>query len=322
MRPWRVAIAAAVGVLVACPAARAAVDPLDPAITYGTFVSNGAEMAFHREGVTVSSACDYDWWYGCSPTSVGMVMGHYDREGYPNLIPGGVAEIETHYGPPTGWAAFVTRVIGSQGYVTDFYSDSAPPGSPAGYGVSGDDLPEPWHEFDCLADFMGTSQDAYGNANGTTTFHYYTEGEPLHWYDLENHHPELVDKNGMYGIKEYVEYCGYDIVTLYSQYIMGHDGNTEGFTLEAYKTEIDAGRPVLIHVTDHSMVGVGYSDDVADLILVQDTWSSGPHGLTWGGSYSGLDHYGVTVLEIIPEPATLVLLGAGGLLILVGRRRR
>jgi hypothetical protein len=34
-----------------------------------------------------------------------------------------------------------------------------------------------------------------------------------------------------------------------------------------------------------------------------------------GGSYSGMAHYGVTVLEIVPEPATLLLVGLGGLVL-------
>ncbi|MBC8372854.1 MAG: PEP-CTERM sorting domain-containing protein [Phycisphaerae bacterium] len=41
--------------------------------------------------------------------------------------------------------------------------------------------------------------------------------------------------------------------------------------------------------------------------------------MTWGGSYSGMAHQAVTVLEI-PEPATVSLL-ALGIMVLVRRRR-
>ena len=41
---------------------------------------------------------DYDWWYGCSPTATGMVLGKYDRDGYgvmsyDDIAPGGDAEL-------------------------------------------------------------------------------------------------------------------------------------------------------------------------------------------------------------------------------------
>jgi len=322
MRQRGIVGVAAVCILVACPAAWAADDPLDPTVTYGTFVSNGVEMAFHKQGGTVPNVGDYDWWHGCSPTAVGMVLGRYDRQGYGgygygNLVPGGVAEPETFYGPPVGWEAVVTHAIASQGHVADFYA--------AGYGAVGDDVPEPWHAFNSMADFMGTSQDAQGNSNGMTTFYNYTDGDPLHWdavSRLEHKDQPIKDRSGMYGIMEYIRHSGYGVEVLYNQWILGWAGNTKGFTLEQYKAEIDAGRPVLIHVEDHTMAGVGYDDDISNLILVYDTWTAGPHGLTWGGSYSGHDHFGVTVLEIVPEPATLAFLGIGGVLMFLRRRRR
>jgi len=30
----------------------------------------------------------YTWWYGCTPTAVGMVVGYWDTHGHPDLIPG------------------------------------------------------------------------------------------------------------------------------------------------------------------------------------------------------------------------------------------
>jgi len=297
-----------------------AADPLDPGLTYGTFVSDGREIGFYRQGGTLS-ASNYDWWYGCSPTAAGMMMGNYDRNGYdgleyPNLVPGGVAEVETFVGPPTGWNALANNVVASQGHVSDFYV--------AGYLASGDDLPQPWHDFNCLADYMGTSQDSAANANGSTTFHYYTNGAPFHDYDALAH--GVQDNDGMYGIGEYIEYAGYDTTSLFTQLIYPYNTNTLGFSLDDYKTEIDAGRPTLIHVEGHTMLGYGYDDAIPDTIYVYDTWApngQNPGSMTWAGAYSGRSHWGVTALTItggVPEPATVILLAIGGLLFLKRRR--
>ena len=113
-----------------------------------------AEIGNYVQGYTLPNAPDYAWWYGCSPTSAGMMMGYYDINGYKgssygNLVPGGTAELST-YGNP---GALVNNIIASAGDIADFYK------TPPGYGGSGDDNPAPWHAFNSLADFMGTSQD-------------------------------------------------------------------------------------------------------------------------------------------------------------------
>ncbi|UCG58367.1 MAG: hypothetical protein JSU70_02445 [Phycisphaerales bacterium] len=271
-------------------------------------------------GLLPGTTCDYHWWYGCSPTSAGMMMGYYDNNGYQtytydSLVPGGVAEPETFVGPPTGWAALANNVIASAGHVADFYV--------AGYGASGDDLPPPHHSFDSLADFMGTSQDSAGNGNGWTTFWYWTNGAPFTEGDAVA--TGMWPSSGMYGIGEYVNYAGYDPVVLYNQYIDAQQ-LPYGFTYAQYQAEIDAGRPVLIHVEGHTMLGLGYIAG-APVISVYDTWSPGPHFMTWGGAYSGLQHYGVTVMElnpgdVIPAPGALLLGGIGASFVGWLRRRR
>ena len=293
-------------------------------------------LTSHLQGGVLPNSPDYEWWYGCSPTSAGMIMGYYDRNGYggysyDNLVPGGVAELSNYSNP----VAIVNQAIASTGHQYDFYNASAygdntggGPGS--GYGESGDDLSAPWHTFDSLADFMGTSQDAVGSSNGSTWFYFYANGKRLYASEMSGTGDE--DKSGMYGLWEYEQYAGYGDgpvadQMIYNQYIYGHNSNTVGFTWADYTAEIDAGRPVMIHVEGHSMFGYGYDADTDEIIL-HDTWSEGEHRMAWGGSYpysptSSLQHYGVTVFEptIIPVPGA-VLLGAMGLGMVGWMKRR
>jgi hypothetical protein len=291
-------------------------------------------LAFRSEYRCLSNTPDYSLWYGCSPTAAGMLMGHYDRNGYggwsyAGLVPGAIAEPETFVGPATGWSARVNHVIASPGHVDDFYR--------GGVGAHGDDVNPPQHEFDCLADFMGTSQDQAYNVNGGTFFWFWTDGSPFTW-----EHAALLGvtgNSGMYGIYEYIDYAGYDTATLYNQLLPDvtdllwpdMESNALGFTLAQYQSEIDAGRPVLLHLENHTMYGYGYIEGT-DMINVYDTWNPGGATMVWGGTYSGLRHYGVTVLELapsgipfppaIPVPPGICLagIGMGCLRLLRGRR--
>ena len=274
------------------------------------------ELISYSSGGSLPGAGTNDWWYGCSPTSAGMLLGWYDRNGYPNLVGGGDAETST-FGNP---GALINSAIASSGHINDFYGGLSPSG---GYGLSGDDAVAPLHSFNCLADFMGTSQDAYGNTNGSTSFWYYGDNSPLTADDIYSYGAYHYNKSGMYGIGEYINYCGYEVEALYNQYIYGYKGIEAGFTYEQYKAEIDAGRGVLIQVQNHTMYGYGYIDGT-DTIQVYDTWAPGganPGTMTWGGAYpygnGSLAHYGVTVIELAhaPEPATIALLCLGAMMI-------
>ena len=277
----------------------------------------------YLQGGSLTDTSNYALWYGCAPTSAGMMMGYYDRNGYmgysySNLVPGGVAEASSFPSTAGSWGYICQDAIASEGHVNDFYISSA--------GTSGDDVSPPYHSFDCLADFMGTSQDNLssvygGNANSYTTFWYWDDGSPMYDSDIETlgltYGQDFYNISGMYGIGEYVEYAGYYTATLYNQYI-DTLGLTYGFTYAQYMAEIDAGRPVLIHVQGHTMFGYGYDNAVAQTVLLYDTWSpngQSPGAMIWGGTYgtSGLEHYGVTVMElaIVPVPGAILLSSFG-----------
>jgi hypothetical protein len=260
---------------------------------------DGRILVAEHFGGTLSNAPDYEWWYGCSPTSTGMIMGYYDINGYDgktysNLVPGGTAEL-SNFGDSS---AIANDAIASSGHINDYY---------VAYGNSEND-PHPGgtHTFNCLADFMGTSQDNCDNSDGSTTFYNWTNGNKFTAQDAIDQ--GVTNTSGMYGIGEYVDYAGYDYSTLYNQYVDTSLSNY--FSWNDYKSEINAGRPTLIHIEGHTMFGYGYSG--SSTVYVHDTWDEGSHTMTWGGSYSGSAHKSVTCLTVSngdsgpPGAATLV----------------
>ncbi len=256
---------------------------------------------------TLPNVPAFDWSYGCSATAAAMMYGYYDRIGYPNM----------YTGPTNGGVCPLTNTAWGSGECSlsathQGYDGLAVPGHVDDYWTSeGSGGPDPyfgnWPQHthgDCTSDYMGTNQwnnlsPGYQNVDGSTRFWYYSDGSPLVNYTW----PESVGgRDGCYGMRLFAESRGYSVNTNYFQKIYGAPGTTggQGFTYDNYKQQIDAGRPVLIQVTQHTMLGVGYND-AGNLVYLHDTWDHAVHQMPWGGTYGGWrQHTGVTVLELDP----------------------
>jgi hypothetical protein len=105
-------------------------------------------------------------------------------------------------------------------------------------------------------------------------------------------------------LRLFFESRGYSVTTNYNQYIQGYDGNSQGYTLANYQTSINSGIPVLIQIAGHTMLGIGYESGTST-IYVHDTWDYQMHSMTWGGSYSGMQHYGCGRFHWYPSIAPL-----------------
>ena len=267
-------------------------------------VLDGATAA----AVMLTEVPAYDWSYGCSATSAAMIAAYYDRTDYPNMYtgpggtPAGVMPMDnSEWGYMAGECPLSATHMGydglaTRGHVDDYWVEYLSPADDPWY-VNG------WTEHtyaDCTGDFMKTNQTTnYGNVDGSTAFYNYTDGTPLTAADMEG--AGIDDEDGGYGIKLFYESRGYTVVTMYNQYIQGQGSDPDlGFTYEQYKVEIDAGRPVMIHVEGHTMVGIGYDDSVSDLMYIRDTWDYNTYTMIWGGSYYGMNHYAVTIVQLAP----------------------
>ncbi len=250
------------------------------------------------------------WSYGCSATSATMAFGYYDRTGYPEMYTGQTDdslfpltnEVWGLSSEGNGQCPLTASQYGLDGRTTrghkdDYYYRS---------GSSTDPYYGSWSEHsppDCIADFMGTSMyRKYGNSDGGTTFWYYTDGSPT--YDFSYY--DSTSRDGIHGMRLFAESRGYSVSTNYNQYIDAL-GLAYGFTYNQYKAEIDAGFPVLIQVSGHTMLGIGYSSP--NTIILRNTWVYSTHTMPWGGSYQGMDHLGVGVIHLDPPPVIAKFFG-------------
>ena len=237
-----------------------------------------------------------EYMYGCTPTSVGMLLGYYDTNGYngtklTNLISGNVALNSrgtdgNKYNMNEN--SVLGRAIASTGYVDRFYEKTPEHELPYTYKGSTTELNT--SEWDCIADYLGTGQYWRGNSDTSTSVTYST---------LEKQHTGNYSNGSMtygsttrtiphyatsmlWGLELYVESRGYSLDRKKSG-TFKVDVNGGSFTFEDYMAEIDAGRPVIISITNHAMVGYGYNASTREIIF--DDCYDADQRMTWGGTY-------------------------------------
>ncbi|NQV17541.1 MAG: T9SS type A sorting domain-containing protein [Armatimonadetes bacterium] len=263
----------------------------------------------NRDANVIPYVPAFDWSFGCSATAAAMIAGYYDRVGYDNMYTGptndGIMPLDNTCWPDTiingqlrhqcPLSATCMGLDGRTtfGHVDDFWYS---------YGSSVDPYFGNWDQHvygDCTADFMGTNQyQNWNRIDAATYFFFDLNGTPV--YDYIDCEP--LEKDGCHGFREFIESRGYNVQTNgnYSQTIYGYQGNMQGFSYDQFKAEIDAGRPAIIQIMGHSMVGFGYNDYDENLIYLHDTWDHEIHTMTWGGTYGtyNMEHFAVSVFKL------------------------
>jgi len=97
---------------------------------------------------------------------------------------------------------------------------------------------------------------------------------------------------------------GYTVTDCFNQKT---DNNGGGFTYAMFQAEINAGRPVLINLAGHSIVGFGY-DTATNKVYIKDTWGNYTASMTWGGTYSGMGMRSVSIVRLTAAlvPPTII----------------
>jgi hypothetical protein len=139
------------------------------------------------------------WAFGCSATSASMMFGHYDNTVFTNIYTGptngGVFPItnETWGTAVINSATLALNPLSAtrngldgrtiKGHVDDYWFAYGDPG-PDPFITGG------WPEHvqgECTGDYMGTNQSLFNNSDGSTTFFYDANGDPL--YDYSGYEP-------------------------------------------------------------------------------------------------------------------------------------
>jgi hypothetical protein len=278
------------------------VDPNAPAISVNT--------------VLLTEVPRFTWVFGSAAVSAAMIAGYYDRTGFPDIYTGptngGVVPLtDTLWGswmdgagvtyPNNPLVASRKGVDGrtTRGTINDYWVEHF------------SDLPDPyltnsWTEHtwgDAIGDYMYTSQSAWGNLDGNTTFYGRSESPlPFTCNEIE---AGYMEEDGTLGMRHFYEARGYDVGACYFQFT--DTTYAGGFSLEQYKAEIDAGFPVMIHLSgtsNHSIVGVGYEAGT-NTIYIHDAWLNSVNSMDWGGSYLNFTMRAVSIvhpgLAAVPE---------------------
>jgi hypothetical protein len=229
-----------------------------------------------------------------------MMAGYYDRHGYPNMYAGptngGVCPLDnSSWGPSPEnlgecpLSATHQGIDGRaiRGHADDYYYASESTVDPYDlYGWT------PHADGDCTADYMNTSRYVeFGLIDGATGFYNdYGFGNPF------TATLPLYEVDGALGLKTFFESRGYTVLSFFNQPIE-ELGLANGFSFQDFQAEIDAGRPVLIHLVGHTVLGVGY-DAPRNVLYLHNTWDHATHEMTWGGSYAGMAQSSVTVMRL------------------------
>jgi hypothetical protein len=195
---------------------------------------------------------------------------------------------------------FGNLIVGSNDWTTNMTGIRNMIASPEHIAdYEGPDAPAPRHANNCLADFMGTSFDPLPDGETSSG---------------------RVDN----GLADYAAYVGYAASTAASTTYVDWSNDTYW---NAYKAEIDARRPVVLHAdsngdgtSDHYVAGYGYDADAKTYVFL-DSNSPGQKQADFTAVAVGQDWglRGATTFIPLPEPATLALVGGGLGLALAGR---
>ena len=267
--------------------------------------------------LVLSGVPQYYWYYGCAPTSGGMLVGYWDANGY-DLVEGDIST----------YNATAKTAIASVDHINDYYIGT---GDAAGTDSGS-------HVDNSIADFMDTSVDPLGKG-GTYDISYAGKAgiaqglqEFASWDN-----PDTAGTNESHSF----------VATTERTTARPDLSPTGDFSFTDLINEIDAGNPLtlngLVPEGGHTIVAYGYQDNPGttnDWVAVYDTWGDGLGGgptndkiegghewWPWDIQNDGDNYYWVSATTFVPsasapEPGSIILFGFGIMLLYKKKQRK
>lgn len=219
----------------------------------------------------VLSVPAYLWHHGCGPTAVGMVVGYWDGNGYPDLVPG---DASTQTSAVDDMIADDDQDPDCDAAGSNHYQDYSCPID--AYPQLYTDLSELGgaHTSNCVADFMETS-----------------------WSSRENRYGWSWNTDVPGSFVDYVNLVAPEYGPTAANYYY------TAFPFTMFQQEIDNGRPVVLLVdsdgngsTDHFVPAIGY-DDVTNEYACLNTWDLSIHWYPWRLMSAG-DPWGIFSIAV------------------------
>ncbi len=296
------------------------------------------------EDIRLADVPDYSWFAGCFGTASGNLMGYWDRHGFPDFYrgptAGGVAPLNSagaNAGIRSLWASRAGldgRPLDQPGHLDDYWENFGSDGM--GTYESGATDPHllagrAEHAPDCVGDFIGASQNKWGDLNGECrgninafAFNYWQQdgGRRENYFPAGPSGAPIPDIQS--GWIKWAEAHGSQANT-FSQLadFNPHVPPGSGFTFEDLKAEIDAGYPVLLFLQNpgafsrnlpgfsggnpfvHAMLAYGYvSDTDLRAVRYRTSWASGDRSIaSWSSAAweAGLAVRGVIGFRPLPK---------------------
>jgi len=242
-------------------AQQSTLGPIPPEGTYRGKVDKISDVQ-----VLISGVPSYIWHRGCGPTALGMVIGYYDGQGYPDLIDGDASTQTTSVNNAIANDQHYNDYSLPEDYYPNLLTDLSEIGGA--------------HTSNCIGDFMQTSWSSEINYWG--------------WSWASDIGPAFSDyinmRNSCYSTSTSYEYYS----DVFSWELYKNEIDNDRPVVILVDTEGD-------EWTDHLVAGIGY-DDATDEYAVYDTWDQSIHWFEWRGISSGVTWgiWGFNMLEIEP----------------------
>jgi uncharacterized repeat protein (TIGR02543 family) len=268
-------------------------------------------------GVKILDVPAFKWIYGCVPSATGMLIGYYDRNGYPDMYTdekaNGVCPMTSEVWRISGLGS-QSPFVASEEHKYDFWDSTDTVKDPFyDEGTQAEKWTPHWDPLNgitggnCLADFIGSNQywiwgyrnpgdSPYylGNSDGSSMIH-------ISVTDKTTPHKSELFGDLTYGVVQFARWRGYEVDDWYNRTTDRTGYEETGFAYDEFCAEIDAGRPVLITLAGHEIIGIGYNRN-AGTVYIHDTWVYTVVEIGWNEKYSGFQWGAISVIRLAPSP--------------------